>query len=412
VAHGHPFPPGGRCGNRMKSKCWPVRRDREGRSAIRCREGGRAINADVKCSYPCAPGGGLYEKRLNNWLGPFKSCRSKRRLFFMRSQIFISYSHKDKKWLDSMQTMLKPLVREQKISVWDDKKIEAGQKWREEIGAALSVAKVAVLLISPDFLASDYIAHHELPRLLDAARQEGLTIIWVAVRHSLYKDTEIEQYQAANDPQKPLAHLRPAERERTLVEICECIKRAAIGATPENRHHKESESCSPLQSKFEVQLDQVPEIKSSERSQRQINATGLDIIKNFEGFLSDAYLDFMGNITVGYGTRKGVKLGMKVNQEQAEILLKEDLCSSEIAVSHSVKVPLSDNQFSALVSLVHNIGQEAFINSTLLRLLNQGDYEGAANQFLRWDRLGAKKYPALSRRREAERALFLSLDEE
>jgi hypothetical protein len=165
----------------------------------------------------------------------------------MRSQIFISYSHKDKKWLEDIQTMLKPLIRAQKISVWDDKKIEAGQKWREEIGAALSMAKVAVLLVSPDFLASDFIAYHELPKLLDSAKQEGLTILWVAVRYCLYKDTEIEQYQATNDPQKPLASLRPAERERILVEICERIKLAAIASSSESRHHQEFESWSPLQ---------------------------------------------------------------------------------------------------------------------------------------------------------------------
>lgn len=160
----------------------------------------------------------------------------------MRNQIFISYSHKDEKWLKEIQTMLKPLVRAQKFSLWDDKKIKAGQKWREEISAALSAAKVAVLLVSPDFLASDFIAEHELPKLLDSAEQAELTILWVAVRHSLYKDTDIEQYQAANDPQKPLASFRRSDRDRIIVEICQRIKKASTASYLEKSYGKKSRS--------------------------------------------------------------------------------------------------------------------------------------------------------------------------
>jgi hypothetical protein len=153
-----------------------------------------------------------------------------------RDQVFISYSHKDKKLFDQLQTSLKPLVRDKKISVWDDTKIRSGDRWREEIQKAIASAKVAVLLVSPDFLASDFIAEHELRPLLEAAKKEGLIILWIALRHSVYADTEIERYQAINDPSKPLAGIMGANREKEIVRICGEIKSAAHSATTATGH--------------------------------------------------------------------------------------------------------------------------------------------------------------------------------
>lgn len=144
----------------------------------------------------------------------------------MRDQVFISYSHRDRIWLEKLHDHLKPYVRNSKIKVWDDRKIQPGTKWRDEIETALQSAKVAVLLVSSNFLASDFIADNELPKLLEGAEKEGLRIIWIAVSFSAYRETQIQHYQAANDPDNPLDKLHPATVNEELVTICELIKSA------------------------------------------------------------------------------------------------------------------------------------------------------------------------------------------
>jgi GH24 family phage-related lysozyme (muramidase) len=141
-----------------------------------------------------------------------------------------------------------------------------------------------------------------------------------------------------------------------------------------------------------------------------INQDGVNLIKSFEGMELEAYLDAVGVWTIGYGHIQGVYEGMTITEAQAEELLRKDLAEFESAVSEAVQVSINDNQFSALVSFTFNLGAGSLFESTLLKLLNQGDFQGAADQFPRWNKAGGQELPGLTRRRKAERALFLGED--
>lgn len=145
----------------------------------------------------------------------------------------------------------------------------------------------------------------------------------------------------------------------------------------------------------------------------QTSDKGITLIKEFEGCNLTAYQDSVGVWTIGYGWTqpvdgKTIRAGMTIKQETAERLLKTGLVSYESDVSRLVKVGLTQGQFDALVSFTYNLGTRSLSTSTLLRKLNAGDYAGAANEFPRWNKAGGKVLSGLSRRREAERALFLS----
>jgi TIR domain len=142
----------------------------------------------------------------------------------VRNQVFISYSHADRRWLEQLKIHLQPYMRHAKVVTWDDTMIRAGTVWRESIRQALASAKVAVLLVSPTFLASKFIAEEELPPLLEAAKSEGVAILWVPVRPSSFQVTPIAAYQAAHTPEKPLASLSRPARDEVLVKICGIIQ--------------------------------------------------------------------------------------------------------------------------------------------------------------------------------------------
>jgi len=143
----------------------------------------------------------------------------------MRDQVFISYSHKDEQFLNELQTQLKPLVRTGSITVWSDKDIQPGSKFFDEIKDALAKTWVAVLLVSPDFLASDFIHDHELGPLLKEAESGNVKILWIPIRACAYKETPLKDYQALSPPEKAFAEMG-VERDSAWVAVCEGIKKA------------------------------------------------------------------------------------------------------------------------------------------------------------------------------------------
>jgi hypothetical protein len=143
-----------------------------------------------------------------------------------RDQVFISYSHEDTKWREELDKHLKPYVRAGSIKGWSDEQIVPGSTWFGEIKSALLQTNVAVLLATPAFLASDFIHEHELGPLLKEAERGGVTILWVPIYASAYKQTALEKYQAVLDPNKPLGSFSKAKRDDAWVKICEEIGKA------------------------------------------------------------------------------------------------------------------------------------------------------------------------------------------
>lgn len=134
---------------------------------------------------------------------------------------------------------------------------------------------------------------------------------------------------------------------------------------------------------------------------------GLALIRQFEGLRLLAYKDAVGVPTIGYGTTRGVKMGMTITKAQAEEMLRQDVERFEPEVQRLVRVPLNQNQWDALLSFTYNLGSANLESSTLLKLLNNGDYRAAADQFPRWNKAKGAVLNGLTTRRAAERALFL-----
>lgn len=149
-----------------------------------------------------------------------------------RTKVFLSYSHRDAEYLDRILVHLRPMERSGLIDQWSDTKIRAGDRWKDEIRTALAVARIAVLLVSADFLASEFIATNELPPLLEAAEREGLKIIPLIVKPSGFlRHPELARFHALNDPRRPIIGLSEAEREEIYAELAETIALEAGNAT-------------------------------------------------------------------------------------------------------------------------------------------------------------------------------------
>ena len=136
-----------------------------------------------------------------------------------------------------------------------------------------------------------------------------------------------------------------------------------------------------------------------------LSAAAFTGILTYEKFSPEVYNDGVGVHTLGFGTTQGVKPGDKITLDKALERALSDVTKFEGAIKKCVKVPLSQNEYDAYISLAYNIGPTAFCNSTLVKKLNQLDYSGACAEISRWDKAGGKTLRGLTRRRAYERAL-------
>lgn len=134
-------------------------------------------------------------------------------------RIFVSYSHKDRRWLEELLTHLAPF--RDRIEVWADTQIDAGENWHRQITTAIRESSAAIILVSADFLASKFLQDVELPEILKAADERGLPVMPILVRPSLWQRTPLDKFQFLNPPDKPLAELSPSARDATFVQIAQ-----------------------------------------------------------------------------------------------------------------------------------------------------------------------------------------------
>ena len=158
-----------------------------------------------------------------------------------RDRVFVSYSHRDQEWLDKLRQVLAPDIRNDRIDYWDDRELEPGEQWFDRILEGIARARVAVLLVSPNFLDSRFIMEEELPRILKARDEAGLTVLWVPLFGTFYGPQApeslkpITDIQAAGGHIQPLAELDPASQTAVLLDLCRQIQRLLNpGRVPRN----------------------------------------------------------------------------------------------------------------------------------------------------------------------------------
>jgi lysozyme len=162
-------------------------------------------------------------------------------------------------------------------------------------------------------------------------------------------------------------------------------------------------------------LNNISPIASIKPASQPISVVAVNIIKEFEGFETHAYIDTDGTPVIGYGLSKiegkSVQIGDQISTQEANSALNRQLKTIQQELDQAITVNLSDHQLGALASLSFNVGVNFVENSTLIRKINAGDHHGAADEFLRWDKANVEgrlvQLPGLTRRRQAERQLFL-----
>jgi acyl carrier protein len=245
-------------------------------------------------------------------------------------KVFISYSHRDSEWLDRLRVHLRPLEREYGIDFWDDTRIAAGSRWKKEIANALETSKIAVLLVSADFLASEFVASDELPPLLTAAAQKDTIILPLILSPSRFLRTKsLSQFQAINDPMRPLINLTRGEQEEVLDRVAQRIE-TLLADVPQPAGSTLAQTTSEL----DLSTSRTnPDSKMGEPSQptrQEFPGKTYDSIESIEEFFRKRAEQMRG-----YGTSSGIDVD---TSDEIYILLRM-LITEELGVNESEVIP-------------------------------------------------------------------------
>jgi hypothetical protein len=224
---------------------------------------------------------------------------------YQRNRVFISYVRKDREYLDRLLEMLAPTIRRQPEVIWWDGRIKSGQKWREEIEEALARAKVAMLLVSPGFLASEFIYSVELPKILKSVKSEEVKLLWSLVRDCRYEEDWFSAYQAVPSyPLTPWNTLKEAELDSHLKKVSVEIENAFESAPPPPRAGSEQEASEPLAlpSPESSQQGTAEEAQTVSSTNGRYPDTGSDSDRKAKVLLADVedleLIDDIGNLFV------------------------------------------------------------------------------------------------------------------
>jgi sulfatase modifying factor 1 len=190
-----------------------------------------------------------------------------------RTKVFVSYSHEDVLWLNRLKVHMQPLIRGGLVDFWDDTKIQPGMDWRDAIREAIGSAKVAILLVSADFLASEFIASNELPPLLEAAEKEGALILPIILSPSRFTRTpSLGRFQCVNPPDRPLIKVDRWEQEEVFVKATDAIQEAEekrLRAEEEQRRMiAEEEARGKAAEEERLKAEAEAKLKAEEESRR------------------------------------------------------------------------------------------------------------------------------------------------
>jgi hypothetical protein len=187
-----------------------------------------------------------------------------------------------------LQVHLRPYEREGRIARWDDTRLKPGTNWREEIAEAIARAQVAILLVSADFLASEFITTDELPPLLEAAKVRGTKILPIIVGSCAFRSSPLSQFQAENDPSKPLAALPTHKRDEVWVKLAEDVAYVLREATQAPTSNNDAKNANPsIGDANDVQ--EVAERASGAKAERERAAWFRDALDFFAGRLARTF---------------------------------------------------------------------------------------------------------------------------